>query len=53
MDVMLTLATNTALSDGVAPDRSRIRGDFPYFGNAYARAEQGDLAPAQAPAKKP
>lgn len=53
MDVMLTLATNTALGDGVAPDRSRIRSDFPYFGNAYARAEQGNLAPAQAPARKP
>jgi len=51
MDVMLTLATNTALGDGVAPDRTRIRSDFPYFGNAYTKAEQGDLTPAQAPKK--
>ena len=28
MDVMLTLATNTPLSDGVAPDKSRMRDDF-------------------------
>jgi hypothetical protein len=36
MDVMLTLATNTPLSDGVAPDRSRIRDEFPYFGEPFA-----------------
>jgi hypothetical protein len=29
MDVILTLATNTAPGDGVAPDRSRTRGVFP------------------------
>ncbi len=38
MDVMLTLATNTRLSDGVAPDRSRMRDDFPYFGEPFADA---------------
>jgi hypothetical protein len=32
MDVILSLATNTALTDGVAPDRSRMRDEFPYFG---------------------
>ena len=36
MDVILTLATNTPLSDGVAPDRSRMRGEFPYFGEPFA-----------------
>ncbi len=36
MDVILTLATNTPLSDGVAPDRSRMRDAFPYFGEAFA-----------------
>jgi hypothetical protein len=36
MDVMLTLATNTPLSDGVAPDMSRMRDDFPYFGEPFA-----------------
>jgi hypothetical protein len=40
MDVMLTLATNTPLGDGVAPDKKRIRGDFPYFGEPYPTAEQ-------------
>lgn len=40
MDVMLTLATNTALGDGVAPDKSRMRLDFPYFGEPYTSAEQ-------------
>jgi hypothetical protein len=38
MDVMLTLATNTPLSDGVAPDKSRMRDEFPYFGDPFANA---------------
>jgi uncharacterized protein DUF4331 len=41
MDVILTLATNMPLGDGVAPDASRIAEAFPYFGEAYARAAQG------------
>ncbi len=32
LDVMLTLAANTPLVDGLAPDRGRIRKDFPYYG---------------------
>jgi hypothetical protein len=36
MDVILTLATNTPLSDGVAPDMSRMRDEFPYFGEPFA-----------------
>jgi hypothetical protein len=40
MDVMLTLATNTPLSDGVAPDRSRMRDEFPYFGEPFAPAQR-------------
>jgi hypothetical protein len=35
MDVMLSLTTNTALGDGVAPDQRRIRSEFPYFGKPY------------------
>ena len=31
MDVMLSLATNSALGDGVAPDPARTGGEFPYF----------------------
>jgi hypothetical protein len=38
MDIMLTLATNTALGDGVAPDKARIGEAFPYFGSPYAAA---------------
>jgi Domain of unknown function (DUF4331) len=37
MDVMLTLASNTPLGDGVAPDKTRMRSDFPYFGEPYRR----------------
>ena len=36
MDVILTLATNTALGDGVAPDMRLIRAEFPYFGEPHA-----------------
>ena len=32
MDVMLTLIGNTPLSDGLKPDPSKMRADFPYFG---------------------
>jgi hypothetical protein len=51
MDVILTLATNTPLGDGVAPDRSRIRNAFPYFGEPYTRDEQMEVTPAAAPSK--
>jgi hypothetical protein len=37
---MLTLATNTPLVDGLAPDRGRIRKDFPYYGAPYTAEEQ-------------
>jgi len=40
MDVILTLATNTALGDGVAPDRRLIRTDFPYFGEPHAKSHR-------------
>ena len=38
MDVILTLVTNTALSDGVAPDIRLMRPDFPYFGEPHPTA---------------
>jgi hypothetical protein len=47
MDVIITLASNVALADGVAPDRTRIRRDFPYFGPAFTAQEQAGVAPAQ------
>jgi hypothetical protein len=37
MDVILSLATNTTLSDGVAPDRSLTLSDFPYFGKPFEK----------------
>jgi len=44
-DVMLTLASNAPLQDGVAPDRNRIRTEFPYFGEPYSKEEQKDVVP--------
>ena len=38
MDVILTLATNTPLGDGVAPDMRLTRPDFPYFGEPHNTA---------------
>jgi hypothetical protein len=52
MDVILTLATNSALGDGVVPDSTRTRSDFPYFGSAYTSAEQNGVMPAR-PMHKP
>lgn len=52
MDVMLTLAANTRLTDGVAPDRSRIRSEFPYYGEPYTKEEQVGVSPVPRPAKK-
>jgi hypothetical protein len=51
MDVILTLATNTALGDGVAPDKGRIRPEFPYFGEPFTSAEQANVVPAVPPKK--
>jgi hypothetical protein len=42
---MLTLATNTPLVDGLAPDRVRIRKDFPYYGAPYTAEEQVGVTP--------
>jgi hypothetical protein len=38
MDVILTLVTNTALGDAVAPDMRLVRPDFPYFGEPHPTA---------------
>ena len=48
MDVMLSLATNAEVSDGVAPDASRIMPKFPYFGQPFTSDEQKDVKPATA-----
>jgi hypothetical protein len=47
MDVIITLASNVPLSDGVVPDKSRIRLDFPYFGLPFTDEEQAGMSPAQ------
>ena len=39
MDVILTLATNTPLGDGVAPEPQLVRSDFPYFGTPHEKSE--------------
>jgi hypothetical protein len=46
VDVILTLASNTELGDGVSPDKARIRTEFPYFGEPHTHAEQADVIPA-------
>jgi Domain of unknown function (DUF4331) len=45
MDVIITIASNVALADGVAPDQTRIRSDFPYFGPPFTVDEQARMAP--------
>ncbi len=52
MDVILTLATNTALGDGVTPDKARIRDVFPYFGEPYTSDEQAGIVLARPGSKK-
>jgi hypothetical protein len=51
MDVILTLVANMPLGDGVAPDRSRIRSEFPYFGEPFTSDEQQGVPPAVPPKK--
>lgn len=46
-DVMITLATNTPVADGVSPNASRTRSEFPYYGKPFSPAEQAGLAPIQ------
>jgi Domain of unknown function (DUF4331) len=52
MDVMITLAANKPLADGVSPDLTRIRKDFPYYGDPYSKDEQVGVKPVPRPANK-
>ena len=52
MDVMLTLAANRPIADGVAPDVGRIRTEFPYYGAPYIAEEQVGVTPVPRPGKK-
>ena len=47
MDIIITLASNVPLADGVAPDKTRLRSDFPYFGAPFTAEEQSGITPAQ------
>jgi len=47
MDIVITLASNVPLADGVIPDRTRIRSDFPYFGAPFTAEEQAGITPVQ------
>ncbi len=49
LDVMLTLVANTPITDGLAPDRGRIRNDFPYYGAPYTAEEQSRVEADAAP----
>jgi hypothetical protein len=51
MDVMLTLACNRPLADGVAPDLNRIQDDFPYYGDPYTKDEQVGVTPVPHPSR--
>jgi Domain of unknown function (DUF4331) len=44
-DVMFTLAANTPIADGVAPDTGRLQESFPYYGAPYDKAEQEGFRP--------
>jgi hypothetical protein len=52
MDVMLTLASNKPLADGVAPDLTRTSAEFPYYQGPYLAAEQTGVIPVPRPPKK-
>jgi hypothetical protein len=44
-DVMLSLASNVSVVDGVGPDVARIRPLFPYCGEPYDAAQQSGMRP--------
>jgi hypothetical protein len=52
MDVMLTLASNKPIADGVAPDRGRTSREFPYYSKPYTAEEQKGVIPVPHPPKK-
>ena len=52
VDVMLSFAANKPVAVGVAPDRRRIRKEFPYYGEPYTAEEQVGVTPMHRPAKK-
>jgi hypothetical protein len=49
MDVMLTLASDKGLADGVMPDKERTRAEFPYVGEPYTKPGQAGVTPVPRP----
>jgi hypothetical protein len=46
-DVMVSLATNLTVADGVSPAGYRVISEFPYYGSTFLPFEQTGLAPIQ------
>jgi hypothetical protein len=46
-DAMLSLATNTTVKDGVAPNPALTQPDFPYYGQPFSQREQEGLQTIQ------
>ena len=46
-DVMLSLATNTVVHDGVAPNAARTRPDFPCYREPFNASDQVGLQATQ------
>jgi hypothetical protein len=46
-DVMVSLAANRLLADGVAPAAQRVIAQFPYYGAPFSSSEQAGLAAIQ------
>jgi hypothetical protein len=44
-DIMLTLATNRPIHDGVSPNLSQMRPDFPYYGAPFSKDDQDGMKP--------
>ncbi|MEA3206500.1 MAG: hypothetical protein QOG92_2212 [Verrucomicrobiota bacterium] len=44
-DVMLTLAANRSINDGVSPNYRRILPQFPYYGGRFTKEEQAGMQP--------
>jgi hypothetical protein len=46
-DVMVSLAANRSLADGVSPAAQRVVAQFPYYGAPFSSSEQAGLAAIQ------
>ncbi len=53
MDVILSLSANQPIADGAAPDTTRIRKDFPWYGEPYPKDEQAGVTPMHRPENSP